>query len=52
MRFGIGMSSEHTLEQIDNEFGISRERVRQIANRALRKLRAPGATAGSVTSAP
>jgi RNA polymerase primary sigma factor len=43
MRFGIGMNSEHTLEQIGNEFGISRERVRQIANRALRKLRAPGA---------
>jgi RNA polymerase primary sigma factor len=43
MRFGIGMNAEHTLDEIGKEFGISRERVRQIANRALRKLRAPGA---------
>ena len=42
MRFGIGMSSEHTLEEIGREFGITRERVRQIANRALRRLRRPG----------
>ena len=42
MRFGIGMSSEQTLEEIGKEFGISRERVRQLAARALRKLRAPG----------
>jgi RNA polymerase primary sigma factor len=37
------MNAEHTLDEIGKEFGISRERVRQIANRALRKLRAPGA---------
>ncbi|NIV76011.1 MAG: hypothetical protein GWN37_14610, partial [Gammaproteobacteria bacterium] len=43
MRYGIGMDSERTLEAIGREFGISRERVRQIADRALRKLRAPGA---------
>ena len=43
MRFGIGMDSEQTLEAIGKAFGISRERVRQISNRALRKLRARGA---------
>jgi len=43
MRFGIGMEAPQTLSEIGREFGISRERVRQIANRALRKLRAPGA---------
>ncbi len=43
MRFGIGMESEQTLEAIAKAFGISRERVRQISNRALRKLRAQGA---------
>jgi RNA polymerase primary sigma factor len=39
LRFGIGMNSQHTLEEISNEFGVSRERVRQIAKRALRKIR-------------
>ena len=43
MRFGIGMEAPQTLSEIGRQFGISRERVRQIANRALRKLRAPGA---------
>jgi len=42
LRFGIGQDSEHTLETIGREFGISRERVRQISHRALRKLRAQG----------
>jgi RNA polymerase primary sigma factor len=42
MRFGIGMNSAQTLEEIGKEFGISRERVRQIAVRALRKLREAG----------
>jgi len=43
MRFGIGMNSAQTLEEVAKEFGISRERVRQIAKRALGKLRASGA---------
>jgi RNA polymerase primary sigma factor len=43
MRFGIGMDAEQTLEEVGKEFGISRERVRQIADRAMRKLRASGA---------
>ena len=42
MRFGIGTNSEQTLEVISKEFGISRERVRQIVARALRRLRAEG----------
>ena len=43
MRFGIGMDAEQTLEEVGKEFGISGERVRQIADRAMRKLRASGA---------
>ncbi len=38
-RFGIGEYSEHTLEQISQELGITRERVRQLQNRALARLR-------------
>jgi RNA polymerase primary sigma factor len=38
-RFGIGEYSEHTLEQISQELGITRERVRQLQNRALKRLR-------------
>jgi RNA polymerase primary sigma factor len=38
-RFGIGEYSEHTLEQISRELGITRERVRQLQNRALKRLR-------------
>jgi RNA polymerase primary sigma factor len=38
-RFGIGECSEHTLEQISQELGITRERVRQLQNRALARLR-------------
>jgi RNA polymerase sigma factor (sigma-70 family) len=44
MRFGIGMESEYTLEEIGNVFGISRERVRQIVEKSLRKLRHPTRT--------
>jgi RNA polymerase primary sigma factor len=41
MRFGIGMEGEYTLEEIGNVFSISRERVRQIVEKSLRKLRQP-----------
>ncbi len=41
LRFGIGMPSGYTLEEIGKWFGISRERVRQIEERAIRKLRYP-----------
>lgn len=41
MRFGIGMETEYTLEEIGNAFNISRERVRQIVEKSLRKLRHP-----------
>lgn len=44
MRFGIGMDSEYTLEEIGNAFSISRERVRQIVEKSLRKLRHPSRT--------
>ncbi|MGH9652768.1 MAG: sigma-70 family RNA polymerase sigma factor, partial [Bryobacteraceae bacterium] len=39
MRFGIGCDREYTLEQIAREFGVSRERVRQIESNGMRKLR-------------
>jgi len=39
MRLGIGMPSDHTLEQIGKEFNVTRERIRQIEAKALRKLR-------------
>jgi RNA polymerase primary sigma factor len=41
MRFGIGDGSEHTLEEVGQTFAVSRERIRQIEARALRKLRHP-----------
>ena len=41
MRFGIGMSTDHTLEEIGLQFDVSRERIRQIEAKALRKLRHP-----------
>jgi RNA polymerase primary sigma factor len=39
MRFGIGEKSEHTLEQVGNDFSVTRERIRQIEAKALQKLR-------------
>jgi RNA polymerase primary sigma factor len=41
MRFGIGERSDHTLEEVGQEFGVTRERIRQIEGKALRKLRHP-----------
>ena len=41
MRFGIGTSSDHTLEEVGQHFEVTRERIRQIEAKALRKLRHP-----------
>lgn len=41
MRFGIGMSTDHTLEEVGRQFDVTRERIRQIEAKALRKLRHP-----------
>ncbi|MBQ4084911.1 MAG: RNA polymerase sigma factor RpoD [Alphaproteobacteria bacterium] len=41
MRFGIGMTSDHTLEEVGQEFCVTRERIRQIEAKALRKLKHP-----------
>jgi RNA polymerase primary sigma factor len=41
MRFGIDVASEHTLEEVGKDFAVTRERIRQIEVKALRKLRHP-----------
>jgi RNA polymerase primary sigma factor len=41
MRFGIGINSDHTLEQVGQQFSVTRERIRQIEAKALRKLKHP-----------
>jgi RNA polymerase primary sigma factor len=41
MRFGLGMTSDHTLEEVGNTFSVTRERIRQIEAKALRKLKHP-----------
>src|SRR5208282_4166201 len=41
MRFGIGMNGDHTLEEVGQRFSLTRERIRQIEARALRKLKHP-----------
>ena len=40
-RFGVGDGSEHTLEEVGQSFAVTRERIRQIEAKALRKLRHP-----------
>ena len=41
MRFGIGMNTDHTLEEVGQQFSVTRERIRQIEAKAIRKLRHP-----------
>jgi RNA polymerase primary sigma factor len=46
MRFGIDVASEHTLEEVGKDFGVTRERIRQIEVKAIRKLRHPSKSDG------
>jgi RNA polymerase primary sigma factor len=41
MRFGLGMNSDHTLEEVGQQFSVTREQIRQIEAKALRKLKHP-----------
>jgi len=41
MRFGIGLNTDHTLEEVGKQFDVTRERIRQIEAKALRKMRHP-----------
>ena len=41
MRFGIEMDNDHTLEEVGKQFDVTRERIRQIEHKALRKLKHP-----------
>jgi RNA polymerase primary sigma factor len=41
MRFGIEMSTDHTLEEVGKQFDVTRERIRQIEAKAIRKLKHP-----------
>lgn len=42
MRFGIGQKTDYTLEEVGKQFAVTRERIRQIEAKALRKLRQTG----------
>ena len=46
MRFGIEMNTDHTLEEVGKQFDVTRERIRQIEAKALRKLRHPSRSSG------
>ena len=50
MRFGIGEKSDHTLEEVGQDFEVTRERIRQIEAKALRKLRHPSRASSSAAS--
>ena len=50
MRFGIGMNTDHTLEEVGKQFDVTRERIRQIEAKALRKLRHPSRSSHLKTS--
>jgi len=41
LRFGIDENADHTLEEVGQDFGVTRERIRQVEAKALRKLRHP-----------
>ena len=46
MRFGIGMNTDHTLEEVGQQFSVTRERIRQIEAKALKKLKHPSRSGG------
>ena len=50
MRFGIGQKTDYTLEEVGKQFAVTRERIRQIEAKALRKLRQTGGRAISKVS--
>ena len=50
MRFGIDMNTDHTLEEVGKQFDVTRERIRQIEAKALRKLRHPLGNTYAVSS--
>ena len=50
MRFGIGLNTDHTLEEVGQQFSVTRERIRQIEAKALRKLKHPAVHARCAVS--